>query len=799
MKLFNTLVLTIFGVVVGIAQNSTVKGRIVDESNKPIPFATVEIVELNVATQTDNNGEFVFNNLKKGKQTLRASFIGFGNVSKTLNVDKDAEVTNFVLKQVDNSLSNITVYGKSNKNVKKLQNLTRLPLGIQDQVQNISIVSDAIIEEQGALTVTEAARNVAGVTQFSSYGGVKESMSIRGFRGTPILKNGVALDSDFRTAAGIVDMQGIESVQVIKGSAAINQGIGNGLGAAGGVINVVTKTPNFKNKREIGFRAGSYGQVRPTVDFEQVLDKKETVSFRFNGAYERNDGFRAYTGNDKYYLNPSITYKPDEKTTVTAELDYLESNAVPDLGTTNLGPDNVNKLYDMPHNKFLGYKDNYLKTNILSYALRVERELTDKLSLRVSAVTAVNRNDQENIGVSKNKKLGYDYLNRSMSKSNTKDENSVVQIDLVGKDFNTGGLKHTFQVGFDFRQTTVTSNSYDTYFNNKKLGRGDFIDTIYVLGDWSNDRPDGVTFGHKEETVITTPTIGFMAQDYIQVGEYVRALLGVRYSRLNGNNTENATVDRWNPIFGLIVSPTKNINVFGSYTTTTSLRQSNNQLASGGVGGPQDTKQFETGVKTSWFNEQLLFNVTYFNAKNSNLLAQVYDASGNAVTGIYEKAGNLNRQGVEIDLTGKITNNLQVMMGYAYLDAQYKDSPVYYEGSAPMNAPKHTANGWVNYQFDGSWKGLTVGAGAYFVGKRPVNEYSLTPNAAHGTMAGVEPFDMPDYTTINAQVSYSFKNATLRVFANNIFDNRGYTSYYRGGYINEIAPRNFAAQLTYRF
>ncbi|MGL4583410.1 MAG: carboxypeptidase-like regulatory domain-containing protein, partial [Flavobacterium sp.] len=207
MKLINTLLFTIGGVIVSIAQTSTVKGRIVDEANKPVPFATVEIVELNIATQTDNNGEFVFNNLKKGKQTLKASFIGYGNASKSVNIDTDAEVANFTLKQIDNSLSNITVYGKSNKNVKKLQNLTRLPLGIQDQVQNISIVSDAIIEEQGALTVTEAARNVAGVTMFSSYGGVKESMSIRGFRGTPILKNGVALDSDFRTAAGIVDMQ----------------------------------------------------------------------------------------------------------------------------------------------------------------------------------------------------------------------------------------------------------------------------------------------------------------------------------------------------------------------------------------------------------------------------------------------------------------------------------------------------------------------------------------------------------------------------------------------------------------
>lgn len=799
MKLINTLLFTIGGVIVSIAQTSTVKGRIVDEVNKPVPFATVEIVELNIATQTDNNGEFVFNNLKKGKQTLKASFIGYGNASKSVNIGTDAEVTNFTLKQIDNSLSNITVYGKSNKNVKKLQNLTRLPLGIQDQVQNISIVSDAIIEEQGALTVTEAARNVAGVTQFASYGGVKESMSIRGFRGTPVLKNGVALDSDFRTAAGIVDMQGVESIQVIKGSAAIGQGIGNGLGAAGGVINVVTKTPNFKNKREVGFRTGSYGQVRPTVDFEQILDKKETVSFRFNGAYERNDGWRSYTGNDKFYLNPSITYKPDAKTTVTAELDYLESNAVPDLGTTNLGPDSVNALYDMPHNKFLGYKDNYLKTNILTYTFRAERELTDKLSIRFSAVTANNRNDQEALGVSKNKALGYDYLNRSLSKSNTKDENSVIQVDLVGKDFKTGVLKHTFQVGFDFRQTTLTTNSYDTYFNGKKLGRGGFIDTINVLGDWSNDRPDNVTFQNTGEDIVTTPTFGFMAQDYIQVGEYVRAMMGVRYSRLNGNTTENATVDRWNPIFGLIITPVKNINVFGSYTTTTSLRQSNNKLAEGGFGGPQDTKQFEAGVKSSWFNEQLLFNVTYFNAKNTNLLAQLYTEAGVAVPNTYVKAGNLSRQGVEIDVTGKITNNLQVMMGYAYLDAQYKDSPVYAEGSAPMNAPKHTANGWINYQFDGSLKGLTIGGGVYFVGARPVNEYSLTPDTAHGTMAGVKPFDMPDYTTFNAQVSYTYKGATLRVFANNMFDKLGYTSYYRGGYINEIAPRNFAAQLTYRF
>ena len=139
------------------------------------------------------------------------------------------------------------------------------------------------------------------------------------------------------------------------------------------------------------------------------------------------------------------------------------------------------------------------------------------------------------------------------------------------------------------------------------------------------------------------------------------------------------------------------------------------------------------------------------------------------------------------------------MLGYAYLDARYKNSPSYVEGSAPMNAPKHTANGWIYYLVDrGLLKGLGAGIGVYYVGKRPVNEYSLAPDG-HGNMGGTKPFDMPAYTTVNAQLSYTYSKFTARVFFNNIFDDLGYNSYFRGGYINQIDPRNFAAQVTYRF
>ncbi len=787
--------LMLFSLSFGYAQNSKLKGRVNDENNKPVAYATVFIEATKQSTQTNERGEYTLRNLKPGMQIIKVQLIGYVINSQNISITKEDQTINFSLKTSDNELGTIELYTNDNKNQRKVQNLTRLPLKIKDQVQSISVVSDAIIKEQGALTITDAARNVAGVTLFNTYGGVKESMSIRGFRGTPVLRNGVMMDSDFRTAAAVSDMQGVESVQVIKGSAAVTQGFGDGLGSAGGVINVVTKTPNFRNQTEVGFRAGSWNQIRPTVDFEQILDKKETVSLRVNAAYEKADGFRVNTERERIYFNPALEWKVDSKSTLNVEMDYLGASVTPDKGTVNLGDINENKLYDMPHNKFLGFKSDQNNLDAFNYSARFQRELTDNLSIRIAAINSISKTD--NIGSSVagynslNAKLPVNERERTLSKSYTNDKNSVVQIDLVGKEIQTGVLKHTFQIGFDYRQNSVTSENYNTFV----------VDTINVVGSISNVLPADKTynFSSKGQTTITTPTIGFMAQDFIEINPYIKAVLGLRYSRLNGNTTKNRTIDAWDPLYGLILSPTKNINVFGSYTTTSSNRSSNNELYEGGTVGTSRTKQIEFGFKSDWLNERLNFNFTYFILNNENLAAPYYDENFNEVKGKYILAGDLKRTGFEVDITGKITNDLQVILGYAYLDAQYKNSPSYVDGSAPMNAPNHTVNAWANYQVsEGALKGLSVGFGAYYVGERPVNEYSMVRDG-HNTKPGVKPFDMPSYLTLNAQVSYTYKNATLRVFGNNLADRLGYTSYFRGGNINEIDPRNFAAQLTYKF
>ena len=91
----------------------------------------------------------------------------------------NAQVSNDTIKK-NSQLEEIEVFGERNKKPKGLETITRLPLKPSDQIQSISIISHKVIEAQGALTITDAIRNVPGVTLFGSYGGVKESMSTRG-------------------------------------------------------------------------------------------------------------------------------------------------------------------------------------------------------------------------------------------------------------------------------------------------------------------------------------------------------------------------------------------------------------------------------------------------------------------------------------------------------------------------------------------------------------------------------------------------------------------------------------------
>src|SRR5690606_35107095 len=130
-----------------------------------------------------------------GKYTIIASSVG--QKSKEIEVVANSVLVNSITIRMQNTakLSEVEVFGNRYEQPDKIEALTRLPLKPYERIQSISIIGSKVIENQGALTISDASKNVPGVYTFATYGNKRESMSSRGFRGIPILKNGVRVHS----------------------------------------------------------------------------------------------------------------------------------------------------------------------------------------------------------------------------------------------------------------------------------------------------------------------------------------------------------------------------------------------------------------------------------------------------------------------------------------------------------------------------------------------------------------------------------------------------------------------------
>lgn len=790
--LYLTMLCCLIGVSTAFAQTASIYGKISSKSGESIPFATVYIKGIVQSTTADDNGNFEMTELPAGMHNIAISSVGYKHQVHTIELQDGQRLELQIRLETDNLLETVEVFGNSYTKPDKIETLTRLPLRTYEQIQSISVVSEKLIKNQGALTIAEVAHNVPGVYTFATYGNKRESMSSRGFRGIPILKNGVRVHSDFRGVGILADMQGVDNLQVLKGSAAITQGVATDLGSPGGVINLVTKTPKFHTGGEVGMRIGSYGQARATYDVNSPINESENLAFRLNGALETADSYRSKVSSDRMYINPSLLWKVDNRTQVILEMDYFNDARTPDLGTINLGEIDTNAIYDMPHNQFLGFNNDRSVTKNTTFALRMDRKLSDQLELKAafyhSDLSLDDKGATMGRAVVQDGVTQYNLKNRGYSISKRDDKNSVIQFDLIGDKVKTGSLLHTFQVGFDFR-----TNKYSTFTQTQSN-----VDVIDVFNPISNTLPV-LNLSNPVEAEAESRSIGFVAQDVISFTDWFKTFLGIRLSKNETiEETENILSTAVNPLAGIILSPTKNINVFGSYTNSSYPRNAARLSQDGKELGTERFDQLEAGFKSHWLEDRFRVNFTYFKINNKDMNLPVYDENW-VETGFYAKGGNDQRQGIELEFTGRILDNLELIAGYSYIDAQYKDHTSYVYGSAPLNTPKNTYNIYANYSFTNSLEGLSLGAGVYYTGKRPINDWSSGAVTHEGIVPNVKPFDVKAYTEVNAQVSYKLdQNWHFRFYANNLFDKVGYNAY-RTSFINQTTPRNFAFAVDYSF
>src|ERR1700744_3416639 len=93
-----------------MAQSGTVSGRIIDESNQPLPGATVALKGTSLSTATDVHGYFKLSNSPSGAQILVVKFIGYEPLEQAVTVNGNTTV-NVQLQPSSRALNEIAVIG----------------------------------------------------------------------------------------------------------------------------------------------------------------------------------------------------------------------------------------------------------------------------------------------------------------------------------------------------------------------------------------------------------------------------------------------------------------------------------------------------------------------------------------------------------------------------------------------------------------------------------------------------------------------------------------------------------------
>ena len=162
-----------------------------------------------------------------------------------------------------------------------------------DTAKNVTIVTQEDIQNKGASTVAEALRGVPGLI-VNSIGGSDPVFDLRGSGATAksntlVLLDGIplnAVDGTYNTSQIPVDL--IDKIEVIPSGGAVMYGDG----ATGGVINIITKSPEDRsNYGNIGMEIGSWNTIKGNVNYGTKIGDKFLFDLSYNN--NKSDGYRS--------------------------------------------------------------------------------------------------------------------------------------------------------------------------------------------------------------------------------------------------------------------------------------------------------------------------------------------------------------------------------------------------------------------------------------------------------------------------------------------------------------------------
>lgn len=659
----------------------------------------------------------------------------------------------------------------------------KTPTPILDIPQSLSIVSAARMTDQSFNDLGDVLRYTPGLS-ISQGEGHRDAIIIRGIETTAdFFLDGLRDDVQY-----FRPLYNLERVEILRGSNALLFGRGGG----GGVINRVTKRPQFEGSFAGGTASiDTFGAFSLSGDVNHAMN--ESAALRLNAFYEDLDNHRDFFDGERFAVNPTFAFKASPDTDVLLSYEYVDDDRVVDRGVTSVivegGPNVPLKGFDKT---FFGSPDENLATLQAHIARgRVDHVFSDFLRGNVTVQYADYDKLYQNLFASSPVSVingtipsveldGYqDFTDR---------RNFIVQTNLVGE-FETGTIRHTVLFGGEFGDQDTANSRNDNVF---AANGGDRI-TIAFTDPF--DIPDFSFTNRVRDRESEVQFASVYLQDQIDLADWLILVGGFRYDRFDikvldlierndGDELDGnfARVDeKVTPRLGAILKPAENVSAYVSYSETF-LPRSGDQFLTLDLESestkPQSFQNKEIGFKWD-IRPDLSLTAALFDLDRSSFTSVDPDDPGQVI--VIEGS---QTQGFEFQLNGNLTTWWKMMAGYSYLDGKVRRADGSgNDGNRTRQTPKNMFSIWNDFSLT---ERLRLGLGATYQD----SFFVLEDNRV----------EVPDYIRFDAAIYYDLsENLRLQVNIENLFDENYFPDAHDNTNISTGAPVNARFTIVGRF
>ena len=670
---------------------------------------------------------------------------------------------------------------------------------LRDIPQSITVVTEKLIDDRNLDTLKEALHSTAGISFLAAEGG-EEDIRLRGF--SLAATGDIFVDGMRDPAFYDRDTFNNDRIELLRGSASMLFG----RGSTGGAVNQVSKPARVMDESSVDVTLGNHGYKRAVGDFN--IQTGENAGLRINAMATKADNNGSGSSIDKKGLVVNYRLGIGEKDEFSVGLYYLDNNNGMNYGLpwilakgapvtetglmTGLDP---SAYYGMGSDRNAGgakavnvshthrFEDGgEIKTVVRQGSYERDQRAS---TIRLQPTNAASSTVCQPAFVAGSTTTRQTALFAELSDSqvlcrgtNNKIQDmqtTYVQSDY-SKKFEALGVKHELLTGIDY--------AHEKFANYNAVATPALVKPLTKVGA-PNDR-GSVNEDLRVLSVgrdFDATALGFYVQDMVQITPELKVLGGLRLDNFQGKYTAaaaTATAAAYNERsdtllskrLGVLYQPSATTSLHASYGTSFNTSGDTYQYDNQTVNtAPEGSVNYEIGAKIDSTDKRFTTRLAMFYAVKNN--ERNRDPDSAATQNLL--SGKRHAAGFEIDVTGRVTKELEIYGSYAFTPVAKIDVGApgsvagVGEGAGTRSSltPKHSGTVWATYQVTSQ---LRLGAGLNFRSEQ-------TPNRNPGWAAS-------SFVTGDLMAEYAFNEKfTLKANVSNVTNKLYADALYSGHYI----------------